>query len=68
MGIRTVQLTLPAQRVKPAEDITGTAAAATVGTPATPQINVGIKRPALKTSLKNPVIVNADWIAGAQQS
>jgi hypothetical protein len=55
------------QGLKIAKDITRTQAAATVHTPATPQIHLGITSPTLKTGLQNLVIFDAYRITGALQ-
>tara|TARA_B100001769_G_scaffold222712_1_gene183182 strand:- start:70 stop:318 length:249 start_codon:yes stop_codon:yes gene_type:complete len=68
MGVGTVHLTLPTQRLKRAKKITGAGATATAHPPATPQIHLGITGPTLKTDLKNLVIFNSHRITGALQS
>jgi hypothetical protein len=58
---------LAAQGLKLVKDITRTHATATVLTPATPQIHLGITSPTLKTDLQNLVIVDSYRITGALQ-
>ena len=67
MGVWTMDSALAAQGLKLAKDITHTQATATVHTPATPQIHLGITSPTLKTDLKNLVIFDAYRITGALQ-
>jgi hypothetical protein len=58
---------LAAHGLKLAKDITRSQAKATVHTPATPQIHLGITSPTLKTDLQNLVIFDAYRITGALQ-
>jgi hypothetical protein len=58
---------LAAHGLKLAKDITRSQAKATVHTPATPQIHLGITSPTLKTDLQNLVIFDAYRINGALQ-
>ena len=67
MGVWTMDSALAAQVLKLAKDITRTQATATVHTPATPQIHLGITSPTLKTDLQNLVIFDAYRITGALQ-
>jgi hypothetical protein len=62
-----VDSALAAQGLKLAKDITRTHATATIHTPATPQIHLGIKSPTLKTDLQNLVIVDSYRITGVLQ-
>ena len=67
MGVWTMDSALAAQGLKLAKDITRTQAMATVHTPATPQIHLGITSPTLKTDLQNLVIFDAYRVTGALQ-
>ena len=67
MGVWTMDSALAAQGLKLAQDITRTQATATVHTPATPQIQLGITSPTLKTGLQNLIIFDAYRITGALQ-
>ena len=67
MGVWTMDSALAAHGLKLAKDITRSQAKATVHTPATPQIHLGITSPTLKTDLQNLVIFDAYRITGALQ-
>ena len=67
MGLWILNSALAAQGLELAKDITRSGATATVDTPATPQIHLGITSPTLKTDLQNLVIIDAYRITGVLQ-